>query len=106
MLRAILFDLGDTLIDFEPMDTRAVFRDGANRTYSLLTGRGHTLPPFERFCREQFRAVRWAYFWAKFRRREFNSLDLLRSFCAKMGAAVDEATLLELAWLWYSPITG
>ena len=29
MLRAVLFDLGDTLVDFEPMDTRAVFREAA-----------------------------------------------------------------------------
>ena len=40
------------------------------------------------------------------RRREFNSLHLLRSFCAKLGVRVDDATLLELAWLWYSPITA
>src|SRR5437588_7868008 len=68
MLRAILFDLGDTLIDFEPMDTRAVFREAAAATYQYLRKRGHALPPFDHYCRRQFRSVRWSYFWAKLRR--------------------------------------
>src|SRR5438445_7706319 len=80
MVRAILFDLGDTLIDFEPMDTRAVFRQAADLTYKFLADRGHSLPSFQAYCRRQFRAVRWAYLWAKLRRREFNSLRLLASF--------------------------
>jgi HAD superfamily hydrolase (TIGR01549 family) len=105
MLRAILFDLGDTLIDFEPMDTRAVFRQAAAATYQFLRDRGHVLPEFDVYCRRQFRAVRWAYFWAKVRSREFNSLHLLRRFCAEMGIELDEAPLLELAWLWYAPLT-
>ena len=105
MLRAILFDLGDTLIDFEPMDTRAVFRQAAAATYQFLRDRGHVLPEFDVYCRRQFRAVRWAYFWAKLRSREFNSLHLLRRFCAEMGIELDEGTLLELAWLWYAPLT-
>src|SRR5260221_9025991 len=106
MLRAILFDLGDTLIDFEPMDTRAVFRAAAASTYQFLARRGHVLPQFDTYCRRQFRAVRWAYFWAKFRRREFNSLELLRTFCTSIGAPADDETLLELAWLWLSRLIG
>ena len=106
MLRAILFDLGDTLIDFEPMDTRAVFRAGAISSYEFFQQRGIFLPPFKSYCSNQFRAVRWAYLMAKLRRREFNGLHLLRSFCTSLGAHLDEPTLLDLAWLWYAPLTG
>lgn len=103
-LRAILFDLGDTLIDFEPMDTRGVFRAAARHTYDFLRNRGFEPPPFETYCRRQFQAVRWAYFWAKLRRREFNSFGILRSFCDSVGASLSEVDLHELAWLWYSPL--
>ena len=106
MPRAILFDLGDTLIDFEPMDTRAVFRTGAANTYAFLQGRGHSLPPFDNYCKRQFRAVRWAYFMAKLRRREFNGVQLLQSFCASIGVNLDQPSLMELAWLWYEPLTN
>ena len=104
MVRAILFDLGDTLIDFEPMDTRAVFRKGAADSYAYLKDLGHPLPAFNVYCRKQFRAVRWAYLWAKLRRREFEGLRLLRTFCAAIGIHLSEASLLELAWIWYAPL--
>jgi putative hydrolase of the HAD superfamily len=104
MLRAILFDLGDTLIDFEPMDTRAVFRQAAEATHGFLRQEGCEVPPLPVYCRRQFRAVRWAYLWAKLWRREFNGLDMLRHFCHRIGARLDEAALLELAWLWYAPL--
>ena len=104
-LRAILFDLGDTLIDFEPMDTRAVFRMGAGSTYEFLLQRGYSMPPFEEYCRRQHSAVKWAYFWAKFKRKEFNSKHLLGEFCAKLGANLSVDELNQLAWLWYEPLT-
>ena len=105
MLRAVLFDLGDTLLDFEPMDTRAVFRQASRLTYDFLAARGVVMPDFDRYTRVYFRAVRWSYLWAKLRQREFNSMDLLRTFHEKMGLPTDEPLLRELAWLWYEPIT-
>lgn len=104
MLRAILFDLGDTLLDFEPMDTRAVFREAAGLTYEHLVARGVAVPGFERYVGVYFRAMRWAYLWAKLRRREFNSHDLLRRFHAGMGLPVEEELLRELSWLWFVPV--
>jgi putative hydrolase of the HAD superfamily len=49
--------------------------------------------------------MRWAYFWAKVRGREFNSLELLARFHRRMGLPVDEGLLRELSWLWYEPVT-
>jgi putative hydrolase of the HAD superfamily len=105
MLRAVIFDLGDTLLDFEPMDTRALFRRAARMTYDDLAARGADVPEFERYTRIYFRGVKWSYLWAKLRRREFNSLDLLRKFHRRMGLPADEPLLRELAWLWYAPVT-
>src|SRR5690349_14565636 len=91
MLRAVLFDLGDTLLDFEPMDTRAPFRRAARLTYDRLTQLGITPPPtFDRYTRGYYRWVKWSYLWAKLSGREFNSHDLLRRFHRKMGLPVDE----------------
>jgi len=103
--RAVLFDLGDTLLDFQPMDTRALFREAARATYELLERRGVELPAFERYVSMYFRGMKWAYFWAKLRRREFNSLELLGRFHRRMGLPADDALLRELSWLWYAPVT-
>jgi putative hydrolase of the HAD superfamily len=103
-LRAVLFDLGDTLLDFEPMDTRALFQAAARRTYERLGEMGATLPAFEVYARAHFKRVRWAYLWAKLRRREFCSFQLLRAFHVRMKLPADDAVLRELAWLWYQPV--
>jgi putative hydrolase of the HAD superfamily len=105
-LRAILFDLGDTLVDFEPMDTRAVFRQAARLTYDHLARTGVRMPDFEVYTKAHFRRVKWAYFWAKLRRREFNSGELLRAFHRKMGLPTDDDLLRELAYLWFEPVTS
>jgi len=104
MLKAILFDLGDTLLDFEPMDTRALFRRASQLTYDDLAARGISTPPFDRYTRVYYRAVKWAYLWAKLSRKEFNSLDLLRKFHRRMGLPETDDLLRELSWLWYQPV--
>lgn len=107
-VRAVLFDLGDTLLDFEPMDTRAVFRTAARLTYDRLAEAvgAAAMPPFERYARAHFRRVKWAYFWAKLRRREFDAGELLRAFHRQMGLPTDDALLRELAFLWFEPVTA
>src|SRR6266566_3896408 len=77
MLKAILFDLGDTLFDFEPMNRAEVFETAGRKTYDFLASMGHSLPPFKRYYKSQVWTVRWAYLWSVLRRREFNAFDLL-----------------------------
>jgi putative hydrolase of the HAD superfamily len=104
-LKAILFDLGDTLLDFQPMDTRAVFRTAARRTYDHLAATGVRLPDFEAYVRPYYRSLRWSYFWAKLSGREFNSFELLIRFHRRLGLPTDDALLRELACMWYHPLT-
>jgi HAD superfamily hydrolase (TIGR01509 family) len=104
MLKAILFDLGNTLFDFNAIDTRTLFEQAAHRAYAHLTARGHTLLPFRKFFSLQYTAVRWAYIWSRIRGREFNSLHLMRKVCDRMHLNLDDEALRELAWAWYSPL--
>src|SRR5688572_12621210 len=105
MFRAVLFDLGDTLLDFEPMDSRALFRKGSLKTYEYLTRNGcMTLPPFEKYCAAQLRTIRWSYLWAKLTGREFSSLTLLRKLAKQIHVQDNEIVLNRLAWLWYAAV--
>lgn len=103
-LEAVFFDLGDTLFDFAPVDTRAVFEQGALSTYDCLKRRGHSLPPFRRYFRMHYNAVRWAYVWAFIRRREFDTLGLVRKLCNRMHVPTADGDLAELAWRCYQPL--
>jgi len=104
-VKGILFDLGDTILDFGVLDTKGLFVRGARLAYRRLQELNQPVPPFRAFHRMQLRAVRFHYFLSRVRRREFNSLKLLRRQCRKMGQDVTSEQLLELAWLYYWPLS-
>jgi len=104
-IQGILFDLGDTLLDFGPVDTIDLFEQGAKLTYAYLDERGVELPSFSDYHRRQLRAVRWAYAWSHIRRREFNSLDVIGKLAGRMGHDLSPADLDEVAWRWYEPLS-
>ena len=104
-IKGILFDLGDTLVDFGHLDVPTLFEAGARQTYDYLQSLGERLPSFAAYHRRQLRAIRWNYFKSKLTRREFNSLDLLGRLGAKMGHRLTGQQMLELAWLWYEPLS-
>jgi HAD superfamily hydrolase (TIGR01549 family) len=104
-LEAILFDLGDTLLDFGAVDTLDLFEQGARLTYDYLLKLDQPLPPFAVYHRRLLRAIRWAYFKSFLVRREFDSLKVLRRVSSQMGHRLGEEHYRELVWLWYEPLS-
>ena len=101
----IVFDLGDTLLDFGQVDVNREFETGARLAYDYLQRLGQPLPTFERYHRHQFRAVRWHYFISHLRGRDFNSLDLMDTLAKRLGHDLTRAQMVQLAWLWYEPVS-
>jgi len=105
MIRAAIFDLGDTLIHFANVRINHVFRIAAEQTYRALQEHLHlTMPPFEAYWRTQYIAIRWAYLKGRVLGREFRSVDVLRQCSAKLNLDVPDDFYEELAWLWYKPL--
>lgn len=104
-IKGILFDLGDTLLDFGPVDTLALFNEGARLAYDYLQEIDQPLPPFKKFHRRQLRAIQWQLLKSHFTRREFNSLEVLDRISKAMGQNLTADQLEELAWMWYEPLS-
>ena len=104
-IKAILFDLGDTLLDFGPVDTLKLFGEGARQAYTYLQQLDQPLPTFAKFHRRQLRAVQWQLLKSHVVRREFNSLDILGRTSRAMGHDLSPEQVEELAWLWYEPLS-
>ncbi|MHC4983620.1 MAG: HAD family hydrolase [Planctomycetota bacterium] len=104
-IRGILFDLGNTLLDFERVDVRSLFEAGARLSYEHLEKLGCPLPPFAKYHRRQLRAIRWKIIKSRLTRREFNSLDLIVRLVKRMGYNLRREQALEQAWLWYKPLS-
>jgi len=104
-IRAILFDLGETLVDFGPLDTRGLFARGARLAYRYLQQLGHELPPFRVYHRRQVRTVRWNYLKSRLTGREFNALDVLAATVGRGGHRLTPEQTIELAWRFYEPLS-
>jgi HAD superfamily hydrolase (TIGR01509 family) len=104
-IKGILFDLGDTLLDFGRVDVASVFEAGARLAYDYLKKLDQPLPPFAKFHRRQLWAFRWSYFKSRFTRREFNSLDVIGRLSLRMGHDLTDEQMAEMAWMWYEPLS-
>jgi HAD superfamily hydrolase (TIGR01549 family) len=103
-IEGILFDLGDTILDFGSVDVLGKFEAGANLAYQYLSELRLPLPSFATFHRRQLWAIRWNYFKSRFTRREFNTLDILGKLAIEMGHDLSHEQMLELAWRFYQPL--
>jgi HAD superfamily hydrolase (TIGR01509 family) len=104
-IRGILFDLGDTLLDFGSVDIPSMFEAGARLAYDFLKGLNQPLPSFAKFHRQQLWAIRWNYFFSRLTRREFDSLEVIGRLGDRMGHDLSEEQTMQLAWLFYEPLS-
>jgi FMN phosphatase YigB (HAD superfamily) len=103
-IRGIIFDLGDTLLDFGSMDISAEFEKGTRLAYDRLKEWGKDLPSFASYHRRQFLTIRWQYFLTHVHGRDFNALDLLGRLGRRFGHDLTREETVELAGLWYEPV--
>lgn len=103
-LEAVLFDLGDTLIQYGAIDKRAMFREGAKRTYRFWAAHQQRMPDFRRYYLHQWFAIHWGQFKVKLCGREVDAMRLLRRACEKLWLNAPEPFYRELAWQWYQPL--
>ena len=104
-IKSILFDLGDTLLDFGKVNVSGLFRLGARLTYDYLCDLSQPLPSFAQYHRRQLRAFRWRTIKSRITGREFNALDLVERLTSRMGHHLTGDQMLELAWLMYLPLS-
>jgi putative hydrolase of the HAD superfamily len=103
-IEAILFDLGDTLLDFGRVNLPSLFDEGAGLAYEYLRSLGGVLPPFERFRRRHLRAIHWHVLISRLTGRDFNSQHVIEQQCRRFGLRLSDQQALELCWLWYEPL--
>ena len=103
-LDGILFDFGDTLVDFAHVDVLARFEDGARSVYQYLKDLNQPMPAFNKYHRQQLWAVRWRYFMSYFTGRDFNALDLIDHLGDALGHDLSAEQLAELVFRWYTPM--
>jgi HAD superfamily hydrolase (TIGR01509 family) len=104
MLKAILFDLGDTLFDTQPTRLWNVFEAGAREGYAYLQSLGHKLPSYGRFYPMHRNALQKAFIWSRLTGGEVSCGRVLRKLSLRLGLQLTAQQLDELGWRWYMPV--
>ena len=106
MVEAILFDLGDTLINFGigRKEAEVMFKRGARLSYDYLFARGRAVGTYGNYFAAHYRTMHRAYFWSKVCGRDFNYENVLRRVAVSLHIPLSPAELREVAWHWYAPI--
>jgi HAD superfamily hydrolase (TIGR01549 family) len=103
-IKAVLFDLGDTLLDFGKLNPGEIFRQGARLSYDFLKSCGQPVGSFRYYCLWNMAALYFRRVLSNITRNDFNSLALLRGVGMKKGIRLDGDQWRYFAWLWYEPL--
>jgi putative hydrolase of the HAD superfamily len=104
-IKAVLFDLGETLLDFGEIKATRLFRQGARLSYDYLKSSGQPVGNFECYCWINLVIVRIRHLISRIQKKDFDSLALLRKFGTRVGVRFDDEQWRHFAWLWYEPLS-
>ena len=104
-IKAVLFDLGETLLDFGKVNVTRLFREGAKLSYDFLKSCGQPVGGFEYYCWSNLIALRIRHFISNITKNDINSSALLRAIGTKKGIRFDAQQWRHFAWLWYEPLS-
>ena len=106
MIKAVLFDMGSTLLEFENQPWEDLIRQGIEAVYKGLHAHGALLPPspdFYQVFRESYRET-----WRQAEQSliEMEIRLLLQQTAQGLGLSLTEALLLDLVRAHYGPVSA
>ncbi|MHC4173745.1 MAG: HAD family hydrolase [Planctomycetota bacterium] len=104
-IKAVLFDLGDTLLNFGQVNTTRLFRQGARLSYDFLKSCSQPVGNFQYYCWRNLMGLRIRHLLSNITKKDFNSLALLRRIGIKKGIRLDGKQWRHFGWLWYEPLS-
>jgi HAD superfamily hydrolase (TIGR01549 family) len=104
-VKAVLFDLGETLLNFGRINTTKLFRQGARLSYDFLKNLGQPVGNFNYYCWRNLIALHIRRWVSNITGRDFDALVLLRGIGTKKGIRLDRQQWRHFAWLWYEPLS-
>ena len=104
-VKAVLFDLGETLLNFGEVDSAHLFYQGAKLSYEFLKQCGQPVGSFKLYCWRNLFAIRVRVWLSNITGRDFEALSLLKKLNDKKGVDLTEDQWRHLVWLWYEPLS-
>lgn len=104
-IQAVLFDIGETLLNFGRVDVMSLFRQGGRLAYDSLKKLNQPTGSLRFFLFRHLMTIRFFSVWSNIIGRDFDSLELLRKIEQKRGVKLSSQQWQEFAWCWYEPLS-
>jgi putative hydrolase of the HAD superfamily len=104
-IKAVLFDLGDTLLNYGKLDPHEPFAQAVRQTWSWLKEQGQSVSRFQwLYAARSLFAIRLRMIWSDITQKDFDSLEVLKKLGKRMGHNLSDQQYEDLVWLWYEPL--
>ena len=104
-IKAVLFDLGDTLLDFGRIHKTRMVLQGARSSHDYLRKLGQPVGSFAGYFLRYLVRLRIRYYLSEYRGQDFDSLALLQEAGRKDGLTCSREQWEEVIWHWYEPLS-
>jgi len=104
-IKAVLFDLGDTLLNFGRISTTRVFLQGARSSYRFLREHEQPVGPFAWYALRNLIRLRIRQLRSDLTGRDFDALTFLQDVGRRKGIQLSPKQWEQFAWSWYEPLS-
>jgi len=103
-IKAIVFDLGDTIFNFGEVRAVDLFRKSARLSYEYIKSAGQEPGGYKSYCFFNMAGLRLKILWSNITGNDFNSIDVLKSIGRKRGIRLSDEQWQEVNWMWYKSL--
>ena len=101
MIDAVLFDLANTLLNFDELRPYRLFGEASDDSYRYLKALGLPLPDFNVYARTYFWAFGRRLVWSRLRRRDEDCINVMAMVLRRLNIQLPREEYRALAWMWY-----
>lgn len=103
-IKAVLFDLGETLLNFGKVDTVALFKQAGKLSWNYLKQNDQSIENLKPYLLKNLLLIRLRIFLSNITGNDFDSLAILKSHGIKKGYKLTDEQWQQINHLWYQPL--
>jgi HAD superfamily hydrolase (TIGR01549 family) len=103
-IQGVLFDLGETLLNFGEVDTLGLFKVSGRLSWDYLERNGQNARGFKRYLWGNLLNLQVRIVLSSIFGNDFDSLEVLRWLGKKRGYQLSDEQWLDINDLWYEPL--
>lgn len=103
-IKAIIFDLGDTIFNYGKIDLAKVYEQASHQSYDYLKEIGQKVGSFRWYLLRNKFAIHIRYLISEITGNDFDSLAVMKRIGRKHNFNLTDQQWEQLSWMWYKPL--